>query len=380
MKRISLFLFFIVGQVLVYGQGGWSDWETLYSNNFITVEVSFKIKPCEAEESNNTSKFKYRIAGKFSEKDLYLNWKMDYINCDDDLYFQTNSLNIGRGSKANIGVEDPHTFALEDYEFTCKSLETHFYEVTLSPSRSFGSGKKTLEFSKDPQSISGNFNTYMGDQTVLSVKGGALGVGARWVWYSTKCGGTEVGNGSSITVAPNQTTTYFVRAENSKGVTNCVSATISVNQDSHTPSSIEGDQTICKGEPTLLRVMGGKLGLGATWIWTKNACDGEQIGSGSTISVSPDKNTTYFVKAVGKSNTTECTQITIRAYEKSIKPNQITTSKVTCANEPITLSVNGGALANDAQWKWYSGYCGSGSSIGSGKSIQVIDLEIVVVP
>ena len=355
----------------LYSQGGWSKWEELYSNNFIKVEISFKIKPCEDEESNNMSKFQYRISGKFSEKDVYLNWKMDYINCNGELYYQTNSLNIGRGSKANIGVEDPHTFAEEDYEFTCKSLETHFYDVIIATTKATGSDKKILEFSKDPESITGNLNTYMDEQTTLSVKGGVLGIGSKWVWYTESCGGTEIGKGSSIIVNPKQTTTYFVRAESNKNTTNCAKATVSVNQNSQPAASIEGNQSMCKGESTPLYLTGGKLGFGASWVWTKNSCDGEEVGRGSSITVSPEKPTTYFVKAVGKSNTTTCVQITVHSYERSIKPIQINTSKIACANEPITLSVSGGSLASDAQWKWYSDYCGSSSLVGSGKSIQV---------
>lgn len=148
MKFYTALLISFISISHLYSQGGWSKWEELYSNNFIKVEISFKIKPCESEESNNMSKFQYRISGKFSEKEVYLNWKMDYVNCNSELYYQANSLNIGRDSKANIGVEDRHTFAEEDFEFTCKSIETYFYDVNISSSRSTGSDKKHSSFLK----------------------------------------------------------------------------------------------------------------------------------------------------------------------------------------------------------------------------------------
>lgn len=369
----SLFISIIYINSL-YAQGGWSKWELLFSNNYIKVEVAFKVKPCEDEESNNKCLFKYKISGKFTDRELYLNWKMDYINCSDKLYCQNNSLDISKNSKANVGIEN-YTFASEDFEFTCKSLETSFYDVAISPIKSVGTFEKILRFSKAPESITGDTSTHMGEQTTLSVKGGALGEGAQWVWYKESCGGIEIEKGSSVNVNPNQTTTYYVRAESNGNVTYCASTTVTVNQNSVAASSIEGYQTICKGESTPLQLTGGRLGLGASWVWTKNACDGEEIGRGGSITVSPEKQTTYYVKAVGKSNTTTCVQLTVRPYDKSLKPVQINTSKITCANEPITLSIEGGSLASDAQWKWYSDYCGSYSVIGSGKSIQVTPMS-----
>jgi gliding motility-associated-like protein len=69
----------------------------------------------------------------------------------------------------------------------------------------------------------------VGSTTNLTVNGGSLGTGAGWQWYTGSCGGTSVGSGSTITVSPGTTTTYFVRAEGTCNNTTCQSVTVTVN-------------------------------------------------------------------------------------------------------------------------------------------------------
>lgn len=65
--------------------------------------------------------------------------------------------------------------------------------------------------------------------TTLSIATGNLNNAASWVWHSGSCDGAVVGMGSSITVSPNRTTTYYVRGEGGcvTGGT-CASITITV--------------------------------------------------------------------------------------------------------------------------------------------------------
>ncbi|MFM7079656.1 MAG: GEVED domain-containing protein, partial [Bacteroidota bacterium] len=91
-----------------------------------------------------------------------------------------------------------------------------------------------LEASADPVSVTSNrdFNNIcVGENIVLSVNGGSLGDAASWKWYRSACGGATnlVGTGTSITVAPTTTTTYFVRAEGTCNITACASLTVVVS-------------------------------------------------------------------------------------------------------------------------------------------------------
>ncbi len=65
------------------------------------------------------------------------------------------------------------------------------------------------------------------------------------LWYTGSCGGTLVGSGPSITVSPAVTTTYYVRAEGICNTTTCVSATVTVNAPTVTPTANAGTNAQC---------------------------------------------------------------------------------------------------------------------------------------
>ena len=67
-----------------------------------------------------------------------------------------------------------------------------------------------------------------GDEVTLSITAGQLNAATDWQWYANGCGQVPVGSGTSITVTPQQTTTYFVRGEGDC-VTPYACATITVN-------------------------------------------------------------------------------------------------------------------------------------------------------
>ena len=75
-----------------------------------------------------------------------------------------------------------------------------------------------------------NNNFCQGATTTLTVVGGSLVSGANWVWYENSCGGSSpVGTGTSVTLTPNNSTSYYVRAEGGTcGSTDCASAFVSV--------------------------------------------------------------------------------------------------------------------------------------------------------
>ena len=72
--------------------------------------------------------------------------------------------------------------------------------------------------------------------TTLSVIGGYLAADAEWHWYSGSCAENLISTGASVNVTPDETTTYFVRAQGSANNTTCVSQTINVTPVSFNPS------------------------------------------------------------------------------------------------------------------------------------------------
>ncbi|MBI2968017.1 MAG: gliding motility-associated C-terminal domain-containing protein [Bacteroidetes bacterium] len=211
-----------------------------------------------------------------------------------------------------------------------------------------------------------------GNSTTLTQVGGVLGTGANWQWYTGSCGGTNIGSGPAISISPSSTTTYYVRAEGTCNTTACVNITITVNSLSTDPASATASvNPICQGNSTTLSVNGGSLGSGATWQWYTGSCGGVGAGSGASLVVSPASTTTYYVRAEGACNSTNCVSITITVNTNSTAATSISASvNPTCPSQSTTLTEVGGSLGTGANWQWYSGSCG-GTFIGSGPSVVV---------
>ncbi|MBK7851599.1 MAG: hypothetical protein IPJ66_10810 [Bacteroidetes bacterium] len=119
-------------------------------------------------------------------------------------------------------------------------------------------------------------NIAPGTPVTLNVNGGTLGTGASWKWYTTSCGGTSIGSGSSLIVTPQITTTYFVRAEGVCNSTACVSVTVTLIPSviCQAPTSVNSSAgvTVCSGTSTTLSLVGGILPTGGVWRWYKGGC------------------------------------------------------------------------------------------------------------
>lgn len=102
---------------------------------------------------------------------------------------------------------------------TCEYYSTGFLLAAKSSSVAPTSAKASL------------LSVCPGKTVTLSIVGGTLGTGAVWRWYSGSCGGTLVGTGATINVAPAVTTTYFVRAEGDCGNTICRQVTVTISCD-----------------------------------------------------------------------------------------------------------------------------------------------------
>lgn len=163
-----------------------------------------------------------------------------------------------------------------------------------------------------PTAATATPNPSCGGPITLNKVGGTLGTGAVWKWYSGSCGGTLEGTGASITVTPTSTTTYFIRAEGGGcGTSTCAQVTVTFNTLSVDPTSATASPSTTCGGATTLSVVGGSLGSGSAWNWYSASCGGAAEGTGASITVSPTATTTYFVRAVGPCNTTNCVSVVV---------------------------------------------------------------------
>lgn len=130
-------------------------------------------------------------------------------------------------------------------------------------------------------------STCLGSPVTLNIVGGNLNGAAEWRWYTGSCGGTLVGTGTSITVNPAATTTYFVRGEGgcAPAPGPCVTRVVTVNPCTCvSPESA----TICEGQVQRLKVSG----TGTPAVSTVNSGsitvtipDASAVGATSTLAV-----------------------------------------------------------------------------------------------
>jgi hypothetical protein len=354
-------------------QSGWQNWETIFSDGDITVELQF----CHSEnacDSDAGKPFKYRgrLTGNYKTTPTFVNFKTAFTDCAGNQVWRYFSFKIWSSGGERVSKMMDESL---DYSFIAGSLIQTAYDVSLETSKMTGSGVGPPGGSKKPAGISGKSLINYGESTQLTVSGGKLGIGADWYWYKDNCGASLIGKGSSVTVAPTKLTKYFVRAEGKNNSTECVSLTVDVNMKSIGATSIEGEEALCEGISEVLSVVGGKLGPGARWVWYEGACAGygKKIGEGEKMKVSPSSNTTYFVRAESKHNITACVSKSVMIVNQSSAPSQIIASPsddVICQGTSVELSVKGGKLASDAEWVWYSDGCGT-NQVGKGPSIKV---------
>ncbi len=234
-----------------------------------------------------------------------------------------------------------------------------------------------------PSSVTG-LDICNGSSTTLTAVGGTLGTGANYQWGTGAVVGTSpiVGaTGSTLTVSPTSTTTYWVRIENTtapcSATTSGLTKVITVNQPSTAPSSVTG-LDICNGSSTTLTAIGGTLGTGANYQWGTGAVVGTNpiVGAtGSTLTVSPTSTTTYWVRIENTTgpcatNTSGLTKV-ITVSQPSVAASSANKNKNNvCPGISVQLSAAGGTLGTGASWKWYTGSPG-GTLVGTGATLTV---------
>ncbi len=131
----------------------------------------------------------------------------------------------------------------------------------------------------------------IGDSLQISVAGGCLGWGAQWIWYEGDCGVTDayIGEGESIWVSPQQTTTYYVRAESVDYVSSCTSAMVFVDLPP-TAIAFADPDTACAGTSIQMSAAGANNyswsgPLGFTSISQNPLLDSLHVGMGGSYTV-----------------------------------------------------------------------------------------------
>ena len=90
-----------------------------------------------------------------------------------------------------------------------------------------------------------------------------LGGTGFWEWFTGSCGGTSAGSGTSISVSPTTTTTYYVRGENHCGDSVCDEVVVTVNTPPVAAVTKDGDITCADPTVTLTATPAGM-----TYAWS----------------------------------------------------------------------------------------------------------------
>jgi hypothetical protein len=295
---------------------------------------------------------------------------MDYADCDGYKLTQSYTLELDRN-----WYEFGGDFSCTECAFAAENILKIGYGAYYSNQVVNNSERISIQNSTAPQNIAAKTLIVYGESTTLELSGGELADNSVWMWYEQGCGANySIGVGERITVKPISNTRYFVRAEGINDTTNCAYIDISVDAKSKPPSAIKiSNPNVCSGSIVNLSVEGGVLGKNAEWIWTQDDCNGKQIGKGSNISVTVSANTTFFVKAVGDDNTTECLQQSVKVtFPIEAPSNLISDQEVVCEGEKVIFSLNHSNSNIDGVWKWMTGDCSVlGKPLGEGLTYEL---------
>lgn len=205
----------------------------------------------------------------------------------------------------------------------------------------------------------------------LTAEGGS---GGSLNWYAATCSGTPIGSGPSLNLAaPTQTTTYHARWENSCGVTECRSVTVTVLPAPIAPSLAEvNTAAYCRNAAPASISLTAVGGAGASLEWFAGSCNGTSIGAASPLTIAaPTATTTYFVRWVSSCGQSSCASVTVTVTPDPTSPTSAaaTPDRFCAADAPatITLTATGGEHGPVA---WFAGACGD-TPIGTGETLII---------
>ncbi|MCR9173486.1 MAG: gliding motility-associated C-terminal domain-containing protein [bacterium] len=202
-----------------------------------------------------------------------------------------------------------------------------------------------------------------GESVNLTTSGG---MGAPYNWYATPTSPTILNTGTTYTVSPGSTTTYYV----SSGTGICASPRVPVTvtvDPAPTPPTLANNGPLCIGDD--LNLTANTIS-GATYSWTGpnsfSSSNEDPTITGVTAAAAGTYNCTVTV--AGCTSTAASTTVSVNT--PSTAPTSITGTTDICEGASTTLTLSGGSAGTGATPQWYSGSCGS-AVIGSNNTLNV---------
>ena len=274
--------------------------------------------------------------------------------CDLSFTFSANP-SVGNGTWSM--VSGPGTAFFNDVNDPTSSVQVDTYgtyvfgwgEVNGECS---GAAQVTVNFYEQPVADAG-LDGEECDLDFIFAANPSIGTGT---WTQTGGPGTAAfvdANDPTTTVTVTDPGIYTFQWEEVEGICSDADDVSVLFDPSVMADSISASTTsLCAGETATLTVNGGHLGLDAQWVWYSGSCQGTAVGTGSTIVVSPQTSTTYYVHAIGSCDTTMCVSVLIDASDPPVPGFSTVQNPSDCglADGSITAIAAGGMPPYTFQW------------------------------
>ncbi len=194
--------------------------------------------------------------------------------------------------------------------------------------------------------------------------------GLTYYWQTSSTGtSTSIGSGSTLTVSPSSTTTYYVRPQSGTGCWGTASAgtTITVNTTPSPPTAPTA-QTVCASSAQNISfnsVTAGANGDQIEWATNSSFTGSTTVASPATITVNVAVGTTTTVYMRSRNSSSGCVSTSVNTTATvNANPTAPTapTAQAVCSNSSQTLTfpaISAGSGGNQIEWATNSSFTGS---------------------
>jgi len=168
-----------------------------------------------------------------------------------------------------------------------------------------------------------------------------------YAWTSTPPDPTLNPTSPSPIVKPTQATTYNLSITTPNGFCKVEYSAMATVKPTATVGSEPADQNVCDKDPLTLSLGGGTA---TGYVWSDKPDFSTTLGTGSSLTIIPEKNKTYYYKAT---NDTECPllgEVKINLAELNIQPSPL--EQKVCLGDDADLNIGNLDLDDTLKFVW----------------------------
>ena len=268
-------------------------------------------------------------------------------------WYTISGVNIGSGSSITVAPTTTTAYYVTVSNACTSAISSNYVVVNVCDAASI-----TAQPASNPGTI------VVGSSANLSI--GVSGTSPNIQWYTAS--GVNVGSGSNISVSPTTTTTYYATVGNlctSTLTSATVTVTVTCNTATISAQPVSNPSSITLGASVTLTI--GVNGTSPNIQWYTSS--GTNVGSGSSISLSPTATTTYHATISNFCTSAfNSANVTVSVCVPAGISSQPTSSPslIILTGGSSTLSIGVTGTSTTVQW-----YTSTGTLVGSGTSISV---------